>query len=75
MSHYLAPPVVKTNGEAGAVGLHVALGAVVPVDPRDAHGSGDIHQAAQPHLHLDKVTRVNIRSGNRALAGLSEEEH
>lgn len=58
MSHYLAPPIVKANSEAGAVRLHVAFGAVVPVDSGDADGAGDVHQAVQLHFHLRKIMRM-----------------
>lgn len=55
MSHYLAPPIVKTNSEAGAIGLHVAFGAVVPVNSSNTDGASDVHQTVQLHFHLSKI--------------------
>lgn len=60
MSHYLAPPVVKTNSEAGAIWLHVAFCAMVPVNSSDTDRPSDVHQTIQFHFYLNKVSSVNI---------------
>lgn len=71
VSHYLAPPIVKTNSEAGAVGLHVAFGAVVPVNASNTDGASDVHQAVELHFHLSTIMLIAYVleqiSENRAL--------
>ena len=43
MSHDLASPIVKADGKAGAIWLHVTLCTMVPMNPSNADGSSDVH--------------------------------
>lgn len=52
IAHDLDAAVVEADGEAGTIGLHIALRPRIPVDPGDADGTCDIGQAADGHFHL-----------------------
>ena len=48
VAHDLAAAIVKADGQAGAVRLHVAFGAGIPVDARDS----SVHIVQKAHCHL-----------------------
>lgn len=52
VAHDLTASVVEADGQTGAVRLHVAPAACVPVDACYADGSSHVGEAADGHLHL-----------------------
>ena len=58
MSHELSSAVVKDHSQAGAVGLHVAIQSIVPLQGSELHQASHIQQTVDGKSSLSQCIYV-----------------